>query len=71
MKSFLLKIAILNLIFALFIQFVKAEIETYPWPIESELLDSKYFDIKVRQVTPGGTNGDWIELQEFYSFQRN
>lgn len=50
----------------------KAQIITYPWPQDSELLGDQKYEIRVRSLEPSDTTfGDWIDLDEFYSYQRS
>lgn len=49
-----------------------AQVETYNWPETSSLYSSEKFEIRVREVNAEFTStGDWIDLKEFYSFQRS
>ena len=49
----------------------QAEIITYPWPSESELINNAKFTFRVRQINPSGTNGEWMSIPSLYSFQRS
>lgn len=49
-----------------------AQIETYSWPETSSLFGSQKYEIRVREVNADlSAYGDWIDLKEFYSFQRS
>lgn len=49
-----------------------SQLITYPWPEGSELIDDRNYSIRAREVdTASGSNGSWIVLKSFYSFQRS
>ena len=51
---------------------LRAGITTYPWPTDSELFSDQNYEIRVRPFNESdSTFGNWVDLNEFYSYQRS